>query len=163
MSNYVYPRNFSRKELIHSDTASRKGIDNSPVSNEHERNLTLLAYFLQDLRDRLSKHYKREVVIFISSGYRSPDLNAAIGGAKRSAHLIGAAADIRCKGLSVKEVCSFIKNHCSDLLFDQVIDEYDSWVHVGVKQPTTNLQRRQFLQARKVKGKTQYTPIDYFF
>ena len=94
----------------------------------------------------------------ISSGYRSKELNKAIGGATTSQHLLGQAIDIDMdgtpNGVTNKMVFDYIKAH---LNFDQLINEFDySWVHVSYNP--TGKQRKQILDAIKVGGKTSYTP-----
>lgn len=154
-----YPTNFSREELLRSETALRHHIDNQPHSPEHEKNLLDLAWFLQRLRDALSEHYGRDVPISVSSGYRSEALNTLVGGSKRSAHSHGLAADFRAFTLSVEEVFNFIREHESlSQMVDQVIDEFGAWVHVGIRQPKTEKIRGEFLLARKKGGRTVYTP-----
>lgn len=162
MSDYPYPKNFSRNEFLRSATATRNNISNQPSSPAHEENLSRLAYWLQRVRDRMSAHYKRDVIITVTSGYRSHALNTFVRGSKSSAHCHGHAADIYCSGLSVRDVCKFIAKHCADMPFDQVIDEYGEWTHIGLIRPSTGEIRGQFLQARRnTAGKTYYAPIDY--
>lgn len=145
--------NFTRQEMIDSDTAERLGIDNTP-SFEIMQNILITATWLQKLRDRLSKKYERDVVIIVKSGYRCPELNKAIGGAKRSAHLKGLAADIVAVGLTPYQLtCDII-----DLMetWDQVVLEFDRWVHVGLCNDF-ELNREQMLEAIKQEksfGKT---------
>lgn len=154
-----YPENFSRDELLRSETAIRHNINNEPHSKEHEENLLNVAQFLQALRDALSEHYGRDVPISVSSGYRSEALNTLVGGSKRSAHSHGLAADFRAFGLSVEEVFDFIHTHeAFSGMLDQVIDEFGAWVHVGIRQPKTDKRRGEFLLARKKGGRTVYTP-----
>lgn len=154
-----YPENFSREELLRSETALRHNIVNEPHSPEHEANLHSVACFLQCLRDALSEHYGRDVPISVSSGYRSEALNTLVRGSKRSAHSHGLAADFRAFTVSVEDVFNFIREHESlSQMVDQVIDEYGHWVHVGIRQPKTNKQRGEFLLARKQGGRTVYTP-----
>lgn len=158
---YIYPKNFSRAELISSQTATRLDIDNEPKDNEIEVNLNHLAYWLQELRNRLSKHYKRDVPIRVTSGFRCEELNIRIGGSKRSAHCHALAADFTASGLTTKEVCLFIFQHCQDMIFDQCIDEFDRWVHIGIKKPYSNEARHQYLIAFKDSGKTRYKKPEY--
>lgn len=157
-----YPANFSREELLHSTTAIRHGINNTPVSEEHEANLLTLAHFLQKLRNALSAYYQREIAIIVYSGYRSHSLNTLVRGSKRSAHCFGLAADIRCVSLTPSEVCQFIKDNKEIFEFDQVINEFDGWTHIGLLQPKTGKQRHQFLKAEKVSGRTSYHFVDEY-
>jgi len=146
-----FPPHFSLEELTRSQTATRKGIDNSP--NEQEKsNLLQIAWFLETLREKLNKKYGK-VAIYVSSGFRCEKLNAAIGGSKTSAHMKGLAADISCSGLKPIVVSRFIANHMADEGFDQVIHEFGRWVHIGL---ANGLQRYEELTAVKENGKTVY-------
>jgi len=94
--------NFSLLELTKSQTAERKGIDNTP-SPEHQENLkSLCTHILQPVRD----HFER--VVSISSGYRSPELCIAIGSKTTSQHAKGQAADFEIYGLSNQELAIWI-------------------------------------------------------
>ena len=115
---------FTLEELTFSDTAKQKGLDNTPPA-EVKQNLVRLAEFLEDIRALFPGK-----VIKISSGYRSPKVNAAVGGAKASDHLTGCAADIKVPGLSPDEVCRTII--ASGLDFHKLIREYDRWTHVSI-------------------------------
>ena len=152
-------KNFSLWEFEASQEATRRGIDNS-VPDILWGNTLQLAHWLQNLRDELSKTYGRDVSITISSGYRCPKLNKAIGGSKRSHHMMAVAADIRAKGLTPQELFDFICN--SGMEFDQCIQEFDSWVHlsIGVRE----VARNQKLKASKKRNafgmlRTQYEVI----
>lgn len=115
--------NFSLEELTTSQTAARKGLNNSP-SPEVLKNLQELASFLEQLRTFLNKPIK------INSGYRSPEVNKAIGGSSNSQHCKGQAADIVVPGLTPDQVVQAIIK--SSLSYDQVIREFDSWTHVSI-------------------------------
>jgi hypothetical protein len=121
-------RYFTLEELTFSQTAARKGIDNRP-NPEQLANLTDAAQQLDRVRDLLWHP------VYVLSGFRSPKLNAAIGGSKTSAHMRGEAFDIHCPVFgSVKDVFHAIRK--SPIQFDQLILECpDSpgggWVHVG--------------------------------
>ena len=115
--------NFSLEELTRSDTALRKGLDNTPDA-ETIANLTELANGLEKVRE-LCRH-----AIHISSGYRSLKVNSAIGSKPTSAHVKGYAADFTCPGFgSVNDVCHAIMD--STLDYDQLIEEYGAWVHIS--------------------------------
>ena len=151
-------RNFSLWEFEASQEATRRGIDNSvPVSLKPGVNA--LANWFQSLRDGLSSHYRRDVAITISSGYRSPKLNKAIGGSKNSHHMQAVAADIRASGLTPQELFDFIGDN---MQFDQCIQEFDRWVHVSIG--VRKVARMQKLKASKVRNmfgrlKTQYEVV----
>lgn len=84
--------------------------------------------------------------------YRCERVNSLIGGALDSQHKVGEVADIICPRLSQQELFQLIRQ--SNLPFDQLNDEFGSWVHVSHKQPAPN--RREVLSARKVDGVTRY-------
>lgn len=132
------------EELTHSETAVRKGIDNTPDADAME-NLLILAGHLEDVRELLDHP------ITISSGYRSPKLNAAIGGSINSAHCRGEAADFICPAFGTpREIVLAISG--SDLQFDQVIWE-GTWVHFGIGEKM----RREVLTATFEGGKARYS------
>jgi hypothetical protein len=128
--------NFTLAQLIRSDTAERLGIDNHP-GPDHVANLVRLAAALEDLLALLGRP------LAISSGYRSPALNAAVGGAPHSRHALGLAVDFTCAGFgSPLVVARAIAG--SPLRFDQLIHEYGRWVHLGL-EPDGMPPRRQSL------------------
>ena len=114
---------FTLEELTVSEVAARKGLDNKPDKSIIAE-LTKLALFLEQIR-ALAK-----APISVSSGYRSIAVNAAVGGSKTSQHCKGHAADIRVKGFSPDQLMALIIK--SDLQYDQLIREFDSWVHVSI-------------------------------
>ena len=146
--------NFSLLELTKSQTAERKGIDNTP-STEHQENLKLLCTsILQPIRDHFSR------VVSVSSGYRSEELCLAIGSKVTSQHAKGQAADFEIFGISNKELADYIH---FNLNYDQLILEYwkegepnSGWVHCSYLEGNN---RRQYLRAYKDNGKTKYAPV----
>lgn len=120
-------KNFNLEEFIRSDTATKLGIDNTP-SPEIIANIQLLVdTILQPVRDKISYPF------FINSGYRSPELNKAVGGSERSAHLQGLAADITLGSKQLNKILyeELTKGKYS---YDQAINEKDySWIHIGIK------------------------------
>lgn len=115
---------FTLQEFLHSDTAIRQNINNTPAGNSPVyANLEKLARTLEQVRTLFGQP------IHINSGYRCPALNRAVGGVKNSAHLLGLAADIRIAGISPHEVTRRIAE--SDLAFDQCIDE-GTWTHLSI-------------------------------
>lgn len=114
---------FTLEELTASDTASRRGLNNSP-SGEVLLNLKKLATALETIRSTIGKP------ISITSGYRSPEVNAWIGGSKTSQHCKGQAADIKVKGMNPNEVVEAIIE--SGLPYDQLIREFDAWTHISI-------------------------------
>ena len=137
-------------ELIRSESAKRLGISNMPTS-EHIENLKQLA---ENIFEPIREHFG--VPIYISSGYRSQALNAAIpNSATNSQHSRGMALDIDMDGTSIKN--SAIFEYAKTLPFDQLIWEFGTkqnpdWVHISYSP----LNRRQILYAKKQNGKTIY-------
>ena len=147
-------KHLSLAEVSRSETAKRKGINNTP-SGEHLENFKKLA---ENIFEPIRGHFG--VPIHISSGYRSKELNSAIGGSATSQHCSGEAIDIdmdgSASGVTNAQVFNFIKDN---LQFDQLIWEFGSnsnpdWVHVSYE--TTGKQRKQILKAVKSNGKTAY-------
>jgi zinc D-Ala-D-Ala carboxypeptidase len=119
--------NFSLEELTASETAARKGIDNTP-SEEVINNLKRLAAALQEVRALLNHR-----AILISSGYRSHELNQAVGGSATSDHCKGLAADFICPSYGTpNDIVRAIA--ASGLSFKQVIREFDKWVHLSIPE-----------------------------
>lgn len=141
-------KNFTLAELCVSQTAARRGLDNTPPESVRKNLDKLCDYVLQPLRDKLGKP------IVVTSGYRSPAVNAAIGGARNSAHMSGLAADIHVPGMTTAALMKKIKE--LKLPVDQVIDEFDNWVHVAVAEQTT-APRNEYLVARYTSGGVTYS------
>ena len=114
---------FSLAEFTRSETAQRKGIDNTPDA-ETIANLAELALALEKVREIVRRP------IHITSGYRSPKVNAVIGSSPTSAHIKGYAADFVVPGMTPKEVCQAIID--SGIDHDQVIHEFNSWCHFSI-------------------------------
>ena len=137
-------KNFSLEEFLISQTAVRHGLDMTPPPEVIENLQRLVTTGLQPLRDHVGAG------IFINSGYRSPELNGLIGGSKTSAHMTGDAADIRVTGWPPYECAQLIIE--LELPFDQVIQEFASWVHWGM----ADILRGEKLTAYKEGTKTRY-------
>ena len=143
--------NFSVSELTRSQTATRKGIDNSPNEEQLESLKDLCENVLQPIREHFG------MPVRISSGLRVPELNAAIGGSTTSDHCKGMAADIEIPGVDNKELAEWIG---ANLEFRQVILEFytagdpdSGWVHVSYNKDDN---KQQVLTATKQNGKTVY-------
>jgi hypothetical protein len=144
-------------EVVRSESAKRKGISNMPTA-EHIENFKLLA---EKVFEPIRNHFR--CPIYISSAYRSKELNASIPGASAtSQHCTGEAIDLDMDGtphgVSNRMVFDYIKDN---LNFDQLIYEFGDaqnpdWVHVSYE--STGKQRKQILKASRVNGKTVYTP-----
>ena len=141
---------FSLEEFLVSETAARRGIPNTP-DDAALANLKRLADVLEAVRTRLG------TPLLITSGYRSPELNAAVGGSQNSAHMRGLAADFHCPGYgNPLQVCQAIS--AMDLLdvpFDQLIHEFGLWVHLGLV-PIDQARRAQLLTAVRDADATVY-------
>ena len=147
--------NFSLEELIKSQTATRKGIDNTPDQGHQDNLKSLCTHVLQPVRE----HFGR--VVTVSSGYRSPELCIAIGSKTTSQHAKGQAADFEIFGVSNKELADYINE---TLDYDQLILEFwnesdpnSGWVHCSYSEGSN---RKQYLKAYKDENnKTCYAPI----
>lgn len=116
---------FDLDELTVSETAARHGLDNTPGTEEIE-NLRLLARMLESVRTILGDN-----VIIVTSGYRSPAVNALVKGSTTSAHMSGLAADFICPSFgSPLNVCLAVVG--SNVSFDQCIHEFGRWCHLAV-------------------------------
>jgi hypothetical protein len=143
--------NFTLSEMTKSETALRYDMDNSPPQEITSNLQALAVHVLQPVRDHYGKGVK------VNSGYRSPDVNAKVGGSRTSDHCRGMAADIEIPGVPNAELAEWIR---SNLLFTQVILEFytqgvpdSGWVHVSYDHE--NL-KKQALTAVKEDGKTVY-------
>lgn len=115
--------NFTIKELVHSDNAIKSGIDNTPNIEQIDNLLNLIFYCLQPIRDKLKKP------MIITSGFRNSQVNFLAGGKSNSQHLEGKACDFVVKGMTPKQIIDFIVK--SGVEYDQLINEYDKWVHIS--------------------------------
>jgi hypothetical protein len=140
-------QNFSLQEITISQEAERHGYRNEP--NEKQiKNLKLLCVnVLQPLREIIA------VPIFINSGFRSFDVNAAVGGKFNSQHLEGKAADFIVPSMNLVDVFNLI---IQKLSFDQLIYEFGKWIHVSWNG---NKNRNEVLFSKKVNGKTVYERV----
>ncbi|UNU74089.1 D-Ala-D-Ala carboxypeptidase family metallohydrolase [Moraxella nasovis] len=145
-------QNISLNELLHSNTAKARGIDNIPDAGVLQNLIDSSVNLWQPVRDLLGKP------IHISSGYRSPNVNRAVGGSNTSAHTFGRAIDFKCPEFgTTRQIANFLKDKLKK--FDQLIlefpDENSTWIHLGYKSNAGD-QRSQFLTAVKRGGRTTY-------
>lgn len=133
-------KNFTLQEL----TVTSQKLDNTPGVKELQ-NLKRMADTLQSVRDLVGRP------VTVTSGYRSPAVNKAVGGSPTSAHAKGLAADISVAGMSATELARLIRD--SDIEYDQLILEYpdkpSAWVHIGLSE---NKMRMQQLTIRTGTG-----------
>lgn len=145
--------NFTLSELTKSETALRRGLDNEPTQDVIAALQTLAVNVLQPIRE----HYGRSVKV--NSGYRSPEVNASVGGSKTSDHCKGQAADIEIVGVANADLAKYIEDK---LQFTQLILEFytqgvpdSGWVHVSYDP---NNLKKQVMTAVRRDGKTVYLP-----
>ena len=141
-------KNFSLREFTKSQTADRKGLDNTPPQDIIPKLSFLATQILEPLRERIQKP------IIITSGYRTQELSLAIGSSQLSQHCKGEAVDIEALGMSTLSLAEMIINHFD---FDQVILECFSkekgldsgWVHCSLMSGDN---RKEVLTYTKEKG-----------
>lgn len=144
----------SMKEALRSNTAQRLGINNMPDNDTFVSMQITAEHIFEPLRNHFNEP------IYISSFYRSPELNKAIGGSKNSQHCKGEAIDI--DDVYSKASNADFFNYIKDKLeFDQLIwefgdDENPAWVHVSY---SLGKNRMRILKAIKENGKTKYIDI----
>lgn len=116
---------FTLEELTHSQTAARLGLDNEPSPDVVDA-LTRTAHGLEMVRVLL------QAPILVSSGYRSPKVNRAVGGAANSQHILGEAADFTAPGFGdPTEIVRAIMRSTRPIPYDQLIVEFGRWVHIS--------------------------------
>ena len=129
--------NFSFNELTKTDT----GLDNIPNDMNVLSNLCRLAAFLQTIRNEL------QLPIIVNSAYRSPEVNAKVGGVSSSYHVKGLAADIKCADMD--KLLTILHSHLMEI--DQLGIYYNStaqlWFHIGLpeegKAPRTQIYTKE--------------------
>ena len=146
-------KNFVLSEITRSNTATRLGITNEPSKKHLENMQVLITELIQPMRDALGP-------IRVTSGYRSPQLNRAIGGSSKSQHCKGQALDLQFwkdGKMCNQEIYQWVLK--SGLQFDQMINEFDfAWIHISLKKEKN---RKQVLEAYKDKdGDTAYKIAD---
>ena len=150
---------FTLEEVTASPTAKARGISNMPTATHKAALIAVLNNVLEKVR----AHYGKPVSI--NSGYRSPALNTAVGGAGSSQHCNGEAIDFEIAGVSNIDVADWVADNCE---YDQCICEFynpaegpsSGWVHVSYKAGGGN--RKQNLIAFKNGSKTVYKTMSDF-
>lgn len=137
---------FSLAEMTVSQAAARRGIDNAPGPAVIVALRDLCTHVLEPVR----VHFARPVIV--SSGYRAPAVNKAIGGAASSQHCLGEAADFTVPGVRNIELAQWIMRN---LRYDQLIYEFGAagWIHCSWRAGRL---RQQELTARHARGGTRY-------
>jgi len=146
--------NFTLDELVKSQTATRKDINNMPNPDQIENLKALAVNILQPVRSHFDKP------LIISSGFRCAELCIAIGSSINSQHAKGEAADFEIWGTSNEELAKWIK---SELEYDQLILEFWSeenpnsgWVHCSYSRDHNR--NASLVASKNEAGKTQYRP-----
>jgi len=142
-------------EATHSETAKRRGIDNTPTAEQLRRMVAVANAIFEPTRNHFGSP------IGVNSFFRSEALNTAVGGAKQSQHVLGEAIDMDADKYGTptnKAIFDFIR---ANLPFDKLIwefgdDENPDWVHVSHRLAGN---RREVYRASRVNGKTVYTRI----
>ncbi|MFO1083230.1 MAG: D-Ala-D-Ala carboxypeptidase family metallohydrolase [Reyranellaceae bacterium] len=140
-------QHFSLEEFIRSDTAQAMGEPNLPTP-EHRKNLEILADHMEKVRDLFG------VPVLITSGYRNPKVNAAVGGVPNSDHAVGLAADFHVDGIDDLHAARKIRD--STLNFDQLILERGRCVHMSF----VSKMRRQVLRQPGGPGSTVFDGLE---
>lgn len=132
---------FTVEEFTASDTAARRGIDNSlPATLLPEAKRTF--EMMERIRVRLSRLIGQEVPIVLTSGYRCLELNRAIGSSDSSDHVRAMAVDFKVGRFGTAyQVSRLLAPLVGELEIGQLIHEYGSWVHVSTRRPDKQLNR----------------------
>jgi hypothetical protein len=123
--------------LAEMTVTQHRELDNTPAP-EVIANLTRLAEFLEQVKTLLGGK-----PIIVNSAYRSPAINASVGGKPTSQHVHGCAADIRVPGMTPDQVVRAVV--ASTLPFDQCIREFDAWTHISIPNTVKEKPRKQAL------------------
>lgn len=143
--------NFTLEELVRSQTALRLNIDNTPDDDVVASLERLCMDLLEPARTILGRP------LHVDSGYRSPKINTAIGGAKDSAHMDGRAADVIPIGMDLRAAFDTLRRNTA-LQYDQLLIECSSWLHISIA-PMGVAARRQALTASGGPGHWNYTVV----
>lgn len=141
-----FPPHFSEEEFIRSSTAQARGFSNQFLPGHRKNAIALCTDYLEPIRAKFNKP------LIITSGYRSKQLNTAIGGHPNSDHMQGNAVDFYVKDCVLRDVFDTIRRMYRDKKlpkFDQLILELGQWIHLGVGSP----QRGQVFEAKQSNGR----------
>jgi len=142
-------QSFRLSEFLRSDTAVRRGLDNVPKPTEMANIRHVLAPGMQRVRNCLG------VPVHITSGYRSPEVNRAVGGSGNSQHSQGLAADFVAPEFGLpRAVARYLMERSAEIRYDQLIWE-GAWVHISF---VADRPRSQALTAHFAAGGVSYTP-----
>ncbi|MDP4175618.1 MAG: D-Ala-D-Ala carboxypeptidase family metallohydrolase [Bacteroidota bacterium] len=140
---------FSEEELSHSEYAIRHDLWNKPDKESLENLERLAEQVLEPIRKEITRP------IYITSGYRTKEINSSVGGSPNSQHMKGQAVDTVCPGVPLLQYYNRIKRMVAlnELIVDQVIFEFGNWVHISY---ISSHNRNEFLIATKRSGQTVY-------
>ena len=147
-------KNLWLSEVTKSNTAIRRGIDNTPT----ELHIANLRYLAEKVFQPIREHFGRP--IFVSSGYRSKALNEAIGGSQKSFHSHGMALDLdmdgKAQNISNADIFNFIKDNLpyTELIWEFVTTDKPDWVHVAIAKGRE--QEKNAKISYRESGKTKY-------
>lgn len=152
MNDIQLSEDFWLREFLRSETAARMGREINAGEFEQQNMRRLCVNVMQPIRSSLGR------VITVLSGLRPVWLNTAVGGSRTSAHIYGMAADFIVAGMTPRETCQWIATkQGTPLPFEQLILEFDRWVHISI--PSTGAApKREVLTARREYGRTVYLP-----
>jgi len=151
-------KNLWLSEVTKSNTAIRRGIDNTPT----ELHIANLKYLAEKVFQPIREHFGRP--IFVSSGYRSKALNEAIGGSQKSFHSHGMALDLdmdgKAQNISNADIFNFIKDNLpyTELIWEFGTTDKPDWVHVAIAKGRE--QEKNTKIAYREEGKTRYKKWD---
>ena len=138
---------FAAAELVVSEMAARRGIDNTPPPDCWNNLGALATLVLEPARVALGP-------LHITSGYRCRRLNEIVGGARDSQHMLGCAADVVPLACSLGELIRWMHKYTP---FDELIYELGAWVHVSYVR--TNRRGSVLLATKDRRNRTRYTPL----
>jgi zinc D-Ala-D-Ala carboxypeptidase len=151
-------KNLWLSEVTKSNTATRKGIDNSPT----DLHIANLKYLAEKIFQPIREHFG--CPIFVSSGYRSKALNEAIGGSQRSFHSHGMALDLdmdnKASKISNTDIFNFIKDNLeyTELIWEFGDEDKPDWVHVAIAKGRENEKNAKV--AYREDGKAKYMKFE---
>lgn len=139
---------FTLQEMENSQIAIRNGIINKADTRQINSLTQLCINILEPLRALVGKS------VNVQSGFRNPTVNSLVGGSATSQHMKGEATDINVEGMTPAALFDLIRN--STLPYDQLIDEFSSWVHVSYK---ANPRHQAMLARKDGQNRTVYTRV----
>ena len=143
--------NFPLERLVFSETAERLGIDNT-LPPDFFQNAVDLSWRLEAIEGYVAEQWGAPLIL--TSAYRCPALNHAVGGSRSSAHLEALAADIKVVGVMPQALAALMVDSFTSGDFDQIIHEF-TWVHVAIPRQGM-VGRGQLLTAYKQNGRIAY-------